>query len=153
MFPEPFRPRLLSIRLRREEACTYKYIRPAGTSRCIQPVYDHFALRPSNLLHRLPSIGDAQHKLYLLVFHLSWVFFAKKDQTISLKLIQLIIKYFEICCEWIGLIMNNLLGDFHSPMPYFSEMINRYLLKFTMLTQWHYQHTWYLSIFGHHRII
>ena len=152
MFPEPFRPRLLSIRFRREEACTYKNIRPAGTSRCIQPVYHHFALRPSNLLHRLPSIGDVQHKLYLLRF-ICVGFSLQKNQTMSLKLIQLYIRYFEICCEWIGLIMNNLLGDFHSPMPYFSEIINRYLLKFTMLTRWRYQHTWYLSVLGHHRII
>ena len=152
MFPEPFRPRLLSIWLRREEACTYKNIRPAGTSRCIQPVYHHFALRPSNLLHRLPSIGDVQHKLYLLRF-ICVGFSLQKNQTMSLKLIQLYIRYFEICCEWIGLIMNNLLGDFHSPMPYFSELFNRYLLKFTMLTRWRYQHTWYLSVLGQHRII
>ena len=152
MFPEPFRPRLLWIRLRREEAWTQKYICPAGTSRCIQPVYHHFALRPSNLLHRLPSIGDVQHKLYLLRF-ICVGFSLQKNQTMSLKLIQLYIRYFEICCEWIGLIMNNLLGDFHSPMPYFSELFNRYLLKFTMPTRWRYQHTWYLSVLGHHRII
>ena len=61
----------------KRRAC--KNIRPAGTSQCIQPVYHHFALRPSNLLHRLPSIGDVQHKLYLLRFN--WVGFSLQNRS------------------------------------------------------------------------